>query len=93
MKETSIMNVEFYGDQAGATLFPAQIYKDEKGKLVSLLNREEADPERHQKSMAAFVDKCLGEDVMVANAEQGYIIQKIVEALYQSAEKGERISL
>ncbi|MGW9019466.1 Gfo/Idh/MocA family protein [Priestia megaterium] len=93
MKETSIMNVEFYGDQAGATLFPAQIYKDEKGELVSLLNREEADPERHQKSMAAFVDKCLGEDVMVANAEQGYIIQKIVEALYQSAEKGERISL
>jgi predicted dehydrogenase len=93
MKETSIMNVEFYGDQAGATLFPAQIYKDEKGELVSLLNREEADPERHQKSMAAFVDKCLGEDVMVADAEQGYIIQKLVEALYQSAEKGERISL
>lgn len=93
MKETSIMNVDFHGDKAGATLFPAQIYTDDKGELVSLFTRETADPERHQKSMAAFVDKCLGIDVMVADGKQGYIIQQLVEALYQSAEKGESVSL
>jgi predicted dehydrogenase len=93
MKETSIMNVEFYGDQAGATLFPAQIYTDQKGELVWILNQDEADPNRHHKSMKAFVDKCLGSDVMLADGEQGYIIQQLIEALYQSAEKGESVAL
>lgn len=93
IKETSIMNVEFCGDQAGATLFPAQIYTDERGELVSLFTSEVADPDRHQKSMAAFVDKCLGKDVMVADGKQGYIIQQLIEALYQSAEKGESVYL
>lgn len=93
MKETSIMNVEFYGDQAGATLLPAHIYTDEKGGLVTLLKQEKADPDRQEKGMAAFIDKCLGEDVMLADGKQGYIIQQLVEALYQSAEKGESVSL
>jgi predicted dehydrogenase len=93
IKEDSVMNVEFFGDEAGATLFPAQIYTDEGGELVSLLNRENADPNRHQKSMEAFVDKCLGKDVMVADGKQGYVIQQLIEALYLSAEKGESVTL
>jgi predicted dehydrogenase len=93
MKEASIMNVSFYGDQAGATLFPAHIHTDENGELITLYQKDKADPDRHQKSMAAFVDKCLGKDVMIADGEQGYTIQRIIEALYDSAEKGECISL
>lgn len=93
IKEKSEMNVEICGDQAGATMFPAEIYTDEKGELVTLLKRDEADPDRHTKSMAAFVNRCLGHNVMVADGEQGYAIQRLVEAIYQSAEKGESISL
>ncbi|MEH6943096.1 Gfo/Idh/MocA family protein [Bacillus sp. JJ722] len=93
MKETSIMNVEFFGDRAGATLFPTEIYTDEKGELVYLYKREVSDPNRHTKSMGAFVDKCLGESVMIADGEQGYQIQKLVEALYNSANKGNTIIL
>lgn len=93
IKEKSEMNVELCGDEAGATMFPAEIYTDEKGELVSLLKREEADPDRHTKSMAAFVNRCLGHNVMVADGEQGYAIQRLVEAIYQSAEKGESVSL
>lgn len=93
MKETSIMNVEFYGDEAGATLFPAHIYTDQKGELVSLFQKETADPDRHTKSMAAFVDRCLGKDVMIADGKQGFVVQRLVEALYESAEKGESVWL
>lgn len=93
IKEKSEMNVEFCGDQAGATMFPAEIYTDEKGELVSLLKREEADPDRHSKSMSAFVNRCLGKNVMLADGKQGYAIQQLVEAIYQSAEKGESVSL
>ena len=93
IKEKSEMNVEFCGDQAGATLFPVEIYTDEKGEFVTLLKRETADPDRHSKSMAAFVNRCLGKDVMLADGEQGFAIQQLIEAIYQSAEKGESISL
>lgn len=93
IKEASVMNVEFCGDQAGASLFPAQIYTDQQGELVSLLDKEEADQDRHHKCMESFVDKCLGKDAMVADGRQGYVIQQLIEALYQSAEKGESILL
>lgn len=93
MKESSIMNVEFFGDRAGATLFPAQVYTDKDGELVSLLFKESSNENRHFKSMEAFVDKCLGKEVMIADGYQGYLIQKVVESLYQSAEKGEAINL
>jgi predicted dehydrogenase len=92
IKDQSIMNVEFCGDQAGATLFPAQIYTDESGELLSLFNKEEADPDRHPKSLEAFVDRCLGKEAMIADAKEGYMIQQLIEALYHSAEKGESVS-
>ncbi|CAH0122140.1 Inositol 2-dehydrogenase/D-chiro-inositol 3-dehydrogenase [Paenibacillus sp. CECT 9249] len=93
IKDTSVMNVEFCGDEAGGILFPAQIYTDEGGELVYIMDKETADPERHHKSMKAFVDRCLGEEVMVADGNQGYVVQQLIEALYQSAEKGESVTL
>ena len=93
IKEDSVMNVEFCGDEAGATLFPAHIYTDQNGESVTILKREWADPDRQQKGIAAFVDKCLGKKTMVANGEQGYLIQQLIQALYKSAEKGESVLL
>ncbi|WKA54455.1 Gfo/Idh/MocA family protein [Planococcus shixiaomingii] len=93
IKEDSIMNAEFMGDQAGATLFPAHIYTDEGGELVTLYQKTKADQNCQLKSMAAFVNNCLGKEAMIADGEQGYVIQRIVEALYESAEKGESVSL
>ncbi len=93
VKETSVMNVEFCGDEAGATLYPAQIYTDKDGELSYLFKKESADSDRHHKSMMAFIDRCLGEEVMVADGEQGFYIQQLIEALYQSAEKGESVTL
>ncbi|RJT28051.1 Gfo/Idh/MocA family protein [Buttiauxella izardii] len=89
----SVMNVEFCGVNAGATLFPAHIYQDEGGKLVTLSQRETADTERHFKSMRAFVDHVLGAPVSIADAEQGYLIQQLVAAIYRAAESGASIDL
>ena len=93
IREQSIMNVSFCGDKAGATLFPAHIYNDEAGVLETLIHREEADDQRHLRSMDAFVRHVLGEHVMIADAEQGLVIQQLVAALYESAETGESVTL
>ena len=91
--EQSIMNVNFCGDKAGATLFPAQVYTDKHGRLEVLLQHDRADDKRHYRSMEAFVDHVQGEPVAIADAEQGFIIQQLVAALYQSAETGSCVEL
>ena len=93
IRELSIINVSFCGEKAGATLFPAHIYNDEAGVLQTLIQREEADDRRHLRSMDAFVRHVLGEPVMIADAEQGLVIQQLVAALYEAAETGESVTL
>ena len=92
IREQSIMNVVFCGEKR-ATLFPAHIYTDEGGVLQTLSLREEADDQRHLRSMDAFVRHVMGELVMIADAEQGLVIQQLVAALYEAAEKGESVTL
>ena len=89
----SVMNAEFCGENAGATLFPAHIYQDNGGELVTLLQRDVADDRRHVKSMQAFVERVLGAPVEIADAEQGYRIQQLVAAIYRAAELGTGIDL
>lgn len=87
------MNVSFCGEKAGATLFPAHIFNDVGGELRTLLQRDDADDQRHIRSMDAFVRHVQGEPVMIADAEQGFVIQQLVAALYESSEKRERVAL
>ncbi|MEJ5071972.1 Gfo/Idh/MocA family oxidoreductase [Enterobacter ludwigii] len=91
--EQSRMNVTFCGDKAGATLFPAHVYNDVNGELNTLYQRDQADDNRHFRSMDAFVRHVLGDPVTIADAEQGFIIQQLVAALYESAEKGEWVTI
>jgi Predicted dehydrogenases and related proteins len=93
VEETSRMNVTFCGDKAGATLFPAHVYNDVSGELNTLIQREKADDNRHFRSMEAFIRHVQGETVDIASAEQGFVIQQLVAALYESAEKGEWVTL
>jgi len=93
IREQRIMNVTFCGEKAGATLYPAHIYNDVGGELVTLSQREEADDGQHLRSMESFVRHLLGEPVMIADAEQGLVIQQLVAALYASAESGESVAL
>ena len=91
--EESVMNVQFCGAEAGATLFPAHIYTDDGGKLLTLYQRQEADSQRHHNSMKAFVDRVMGQASDVADGRQGYRIQQLVAAIYQAAEQGESVTL
>ena len=65
IREQSIMNVSFCGDKAGATLFPAHIYTDNNGELMTLMQREMADDNRHLRSMEAFINHVQGKPVMI----------------------------
>ncbi len=91
IKEESIMNIELLGDKAGATVFPAEIYTDIDGQLKYSVQQKTADTDRHAKSITAFIQKCLGEQVVFADGQAGSKIQKLVETIYQAAENGKSI--
>ncbi|WP_059103083.1 Gfo/Idh/MocA family protein [Shouchella shacheensis] len=93
MKEESILNVELFGEEAGATLFPLHIYADKDGTLVHHLRKQEADSCRQEKSIHVFIDGCLGRQADLVTGEEGYVLMRMIEAIYESAEKGEKIRL
>lgn len=95
MKPKSVMNIQFFGDQAGATLYPVEIFTDDKGSLVSLYKQEESkEINTSERSIHSFVNHCLGDhSETIATGLQGYQIQKLIESLYISAETGESVYL
>ncbi|WP_088825762.1 Gfo/Idh/MocA family protein [Listeria goaensis] len=93
MKEERIFDVAFFGDRAGGTLYPAEIYTDTDGELEMLREPRFNQKDSHPESMAAFVEKVLSGTGEVASGEQGYVIQRLVAALYESAEKEECVYL
>ncbi|MGN8646612.1 Gfo/Idh/MocA family protein [Gracilibacillus sp. HCP3S3_G5_1] len=95
IKPEKVLNIEFSGSKSGASLYPLEIYTDEKGKLISLYDREVTNErDTATKSIETFIDHCQGyHSPLIANGEQGYFIQTLIEALYQAAETGESVYL
>ena len=47
----------------------------------------------HQRELQHFVDVCLGREAPLVTPEQGLMGVRIIEAIYQSAQRGEAVSL
>lgn len=89
-----VLDIQLCGDQAGANLYPGKIYSDEAGTLVTLKTAEGTGENIHFRSIEHFCRRVLGDETaMIADGQQGYWLQRIIEALYQSAETGEKIKL
>ncbi|QPS71637.1 Gfo/Idh/MocA family protein [Lactococcus garvieae] len=87
-----IFDIQLCGDEAGASLYPGKIYRDYEGELQMLKEVPSTSENIHFRSMATFTDAVLGNSqAPIANASQGYTIQRLIEALYQAAESGEKI--
>ena len=96
MKEEKIMNVLLYGDKAGGSVFPPELYGEDGSNLTNItfpfVKPLDADEDR-RRSVLHFVDCCLGRAKPVVTAEEGVLPQEIIDALYQSAETGNPVML
>jgi predicted dehydrogenase len=93
IKENSLMNVNLYGDKAGASVFPMEIYTDMDEELVDITMPFSSEEDKHSNSIRHFLDACSGKDALISNGEEGYKIQAIIEAIYKSAEIGDVVKL
>lgn len=92
-KERSLMNVNLFGEKAGAAVFPPVIYTEKHGSLVDIELPFLQEVDKHSRSIKSFIDACQGKEALICTSEQGLIIQKIVDAFYESAETGQAVKL
>lgn len=91
VKEHETMNVSLMGNQGGADVFPLTIYQEKHDTLVDLTPAYLPERNEHALEIERFVDACLHHRQPISTPQEGVIVQKIIEGLYQSAKSGEAV--
>jgi predicted dehydrogenase len=79
-------NLEIFGSKGGVKLFPFSLHTELAGELADVQFPFLEETDMQLKNTAAFLDACAGKSSNVCTAEQGAILQEIVERIYRSAE-------
>lgn len=87
------MSVSLMGDKGGADVFPLKIYQEKHNTLIDITPAYLPKVDAHGIQMECFVNGCLTGNQPISNAKQGVALQKIINSLYESAEKGKAIKL
>lgn len=86
-KERDERTILLFGSKAGASVFPLEVYGEERGQLTNKEYPFMETKDLHEKSVVRFVGACLGKQELLVTAAQGSYVQELICALYQSAEK------
>ncbi|SOD82329.1 Gfo/Idh/MocA family protein [Spirosoma fluviale] len=78
-------NLEIFGSKGGVKLFPFALHTEVAGELADIQFPYLEEVDIQLKNTAAFLDACQGKPSNICTAEQGAILQEIVERIYQSA--------
>lgn len=65
IKDRSLMNVNLFGEKAGATVFPPVIYSEKHGNLIDIELPFLPEVDKRSKSIKNFIDACLFDDYEV----------------------------
>ncbi|AVQ36941.1 Gfo/Idh/MocA family protein [Staphylococcus kloosii] len=88
------MHISISGVDGGLNVYPFETYAPKYGTFVT----ETAEAE-HNEHVAArrqalnFVNSCLGDEQLIVQPEEALRVNAIIEAIYQSDERGEAINL
>lgn len=85
MKERDLRNVQLFGDKLGASLFPLEVFGEQGSQLMDINYPFIETKDRHFACAHNFIQAVLEKEALLNQAWQGTYIQKIIEALYQSA--------
>jgi predicted dehydrogenase len=81
------------GTKAGATLSPLTIYTVQNEQLLDTTPVLRGKQDHYVEEIRNFLD-CIKEDKdCVPSAEEGLFVTQIIDALYESAEKGEAVQV
>lgn len=93
VEKPDVMNVSLMGNEGGANLFPLKIFQEKHETLVDITPAHLPQRADHAREIARFVDSCQSGKTPISTPEQGVILQRIVNAIYQSAETRQAVRL
>ena len=91
VEKDETMQVSLMGNKGGADIFPLKIFQEKYNTLIDITPAYLPEVDGHQLEINQFVECCLEGKTPLSTPEQGLIIQKIVNAIYESAETGKAI--
>jgi predicted dehydrogenase len=92
--EKDQQTLQLSGDQGGANLFPLKVYKDRGTALMDWTPRDlKKSQPGHAMSIANFVDAAREDGTPLVSGDDGLIVARIVDALYESADSGQLVRL
>jgi predicted dehydrogenase len=88
-----MFNVNVLGNKAGVSYHPPKIITEtEDGAAVEKnIFCQKADP--YKRELEHFIKAIKGEEQLLTTPEQGLIVMKIIDAIYLSATKGEKVEI
>ncbi|KGP90268.1 oxidoreductase [Pontibacillus chungwhensis BH030062] len=90
-KDARVLKV--MGDEGGADVFPLNMYQEKHGTLLDFKPAYLKESNAHQKQVHHFLDCILKGEEPISLPDQGTLVQRIVEALYESASTGEAVKV
>jgi predicted dehydrogenase len=91
IKEESLMNVHLFGDKAGASVFPLQVYTGTDFTNIEFPHLQVVD--KSHDSIYDFIDSCVNNRQPISKAKEGIMIQQIIDAMYRSSDSGKPVIL
>lgn len=82
---------QIFGEKGGATYDPTTIFHDQAGMMLNATPAFIPKVEVFPHKMRHFVDVCLYGRPSEAPAEHGLMVQKMLDAIYHSAESGKEV--
>ncbi len=91
--EDETMRFELIGTRGGARSNPATLYYDRDGTMLNATPGYLPQNECFRIKMRNWVDVCFGRMEDLCPATHGLMIQKMLDGLYKSAEKGREVAI
>jgi predicted dehydrogenase len=89
--EKDIYNFSLMGSRGGCTLDPLKVYAEKHKTLIDVAPVHLRGGNTHDIEMEKFVNCILKDQDPPVTGEEGLILQKIMDALYRSAELGKEV--
>ena len=94
-ESASRMNVELYGTEAGACVYPAKLLRfgANKGEYEVVSPQNVPIAMEHCCRQMNWVDAVLKRDKPLCTLEQALVVQRVLDAVYESSETGREVRL
>jgi predicted dehydrogenase len=84
-------NIMLFGERLGASIFPLETYGENEQAVFNKKYDEKKEQNLHKKCIENYVGACLNKEPLLVEAWQGTYVQRIINALYESAQSQEPV--